>query len=158
MISLAVYDPRPMEPDWVRFDEGEAPGPLSWHISERRWNRDLKAYETFEDCGSDMEELFKLLDHIYINGTEVEVEIDATEMGPVEKMPVLTQSLSYKCKSEDLTGMFTRVTYSDCDEDTTSNDDALHFIEAAIYNREKIHADISHYDPTPDYMEIGTMF
>lgn len=149
MISLAVYDPRPMEPDWVRFDEGEQPGPLSWHISERRWNRDLKKYETFEDCGSDIEELFKVLDHIYINGTEVEVEIDATEMGPVEKMPVITQSLSYKCKSEDLTGMFTRVTYSDCEEDTTSNDDALHYIEAAIYNREKFHVDISRYDPTP---------
>jgi hypothetical protein len=149
MISLAVYDPRPMEPDWVRFDEGEQPGPLSWHISERRWNRDLKKYETFEDCGSDIEELFKLLDHIYINGTEVEVVIDATEMGPVEKMPVLTQSLSYKCKSEDLTGMSTRVTYSDCEEDTTSNDDALHYIEAAIYNREKFHVDISRYDPTP---------
>ena len=158
MISLAVYDPRPMEPDWVRFDQGEAPGPLAWHISERRWNRDLKAYETFEDCGSDIEELFKVLDHIYINGTEVEVAIDATEMGPVKKMPVLTQSLSYKCKSEDLTGIFTRITYSDCEEDTTSNDDALHYIEAAIYNREKIHVDISHYDPTPDYMEIGTIF
>lgn len=158
MISLAVYDPRPMEPDWVRFDEGEQPGPLDWHISERRWNRDLKAYETFEDCGSDIEELFKVLDHIYINGTEVEVEIDATEMGSVEKMPPISQTLSYKCKSEDFNGMFTRVTYSDCEEDTTSNDDALCYIEAAIYNREKIHVDISHYDPTPQYMEIGTMF
>jgi len=149
MISLAVYDPRPMEPDWVRFDEGEALGPLSWHISERRWNRDLKTYEIFEDCGSDMEELFKLLDHIYINGTEVEVEIDATEMGPVERMPVLSHCLSYKCKSEDFTGMFTRTTYSDCEEDTTSNYDALNYIEAAIYNREKFHVDISRYDPTP---------
>jgi len=149
MISLAVYDPRPMEPDWVRFDQGEAPGPLAWHISERRWNRDLKAYETFEDCGSDIEELFKLLDHIYINGTEVEVEIDATEMGPVEKLPALSQSLRYQCKAEDWTGIFTRVTFSDCDEETTSNDDALYFIEGAIYNREKIHVDISHYDPTP---------
>ena len=149
MISLTVYDPRPMEPDWVRFDEGEQPGPLDWHISERRWNRDLKKYETFEDCGSDIEELFKVLDHIYINGTEVEVVIDATEMGPVEKMPAPKLTLSYKCKSEDFTGMFTRVTYSDCDEDTTSNDDALCYIEAAIYNREKFHVDISRYDPTP---------
>lgn len=149
MTSLTAYDPRPMEPDWVRFDEGEQPGLLSWHISERRWNRDLKKYETFEDCGSDIEELFKVLDHIYINGTEVEVEIDATEMGPVEKMPPPSQALSCKCKSEDLTGMYTRVTYSDCDEDTISNYDALCYIEAAIYNREKFHVDISRYDPTP---------
>ena len=149
MTSLAVCDPRPMEPDWVRFDEGEQPGPLAWHLSERRWNRDLKKYETFEDCGSDIEELFKVLDHIYINGTEVEVEIDATEMGPVERPPALSQSLSYQCKAEDFTGMFTRVTYSDCVEDTTSNDDALCYIEAAIYNREKFHVDIGRYDPTP---------
>ena len=149
MISLSVYDPRPMEPDWVRFDQGEQPGPLDWHISERRWNRDLKKYETFEDCGSDIEELFRVLDHIYINGTEVEVVIDATEMGPVENLPALSQSLRYQCKAEDFTGMFTRVAYSDCEEDTTSNDDALYFIEAAIYNREKIHVDISCYDPTP---------
>jgi hypothetical protein len=149
MTSLAVCDPRPMEPDWVRFDEGEQPGPLAWHLSERRWNRDLKKYETFEDCGSDIEELFKVLDHIYINGTEVEVEIDATEMGPVERPPALSQSLSYQCKAEDFTGMFTRITYSDCVEDTTSNDDALCYIEAAIYNREKFHVDIGRYDPTP---------
>ena len=149
MTSLAVCDPRPMEPDWVRFDEGEQPGPLAWHLSERRWNRDLKKYETFEDCGSDIEELFKVLDHIYINGTEVEVEIDTTEMGPVERPPALSQSLSYQCKAEDFTGMFTRVTYSDCVEDTTSNDDALCYIEAAIYNREKFHVDIGRYDPTP---------
>jgi hypothetical protein len=138
-----------MEPDWVRFDEGEQPGPLAWHISERRWNRDLKKYETFEDCGSDIAELFKVLDHIYINGTEVEVVIDATEMGPVEKLPALSQSMRYQCKAEDFTGMFTHVTYSDCEEDTTSNDDALHYIEAAICNREKFHVDISRYDPTP---------
>lgn len=152
MISLAVYDPRPLEPDWVRFgehDPAEDFGPLNWLISERRWNRDLKKYETFEDSGHDIEELFKLLDHIYANGIEVEVDVDATEMGPPERMPAMQESINFKCKVEDWTGMFTRVTFSDCEEETLSNDDALYFIEAAIYNREKIHADIGQHDPTP---------
>jgi hypothetical protein len=152
MISLAVYDPRPLEPDWVRFgehDPAEDPGELNWLIKEHRWNRDLKAYETFEDSGHDIEELFKLLDHIYVNGIEVEVEVDATEMGPPERMPSMEESLHYKCKAEDWTGLHTMVTFSDCEEGTLSTDTALYFIEGAIYNREKIHVNIGEYDPTP---------
>lgn len=161
MISLAAYDPRPLEPDWVRFgehDPAEDPGPLNWLISERRWNRDLKAYETFEDSGHDVEELFKLLDHIYANGTEVEVEVDATEMGPVERMPGIQECVHYKCKVENYTMMHTLIKLSDCEDETSSNDEALYMIEAAIYNREKILVEINQIDPTPDYMEIGSMF
>jgi hypothetical protein len=161
MISLAAYDPRPLEPDWVRFgehDPAEDYGPLEWLISERRWNRELKEYETFEDCGSSIEELFKLLDHIYANGIEVEVEVDATEMGPVEKMPPARECAYYKCKVESYTMMHTRFILSDCEQETTCNDEALYIIEAAIYNREKITVEINQIDPTPDYMEIGSMF
>lgn len=158
MISLAVYDPRPMEPDWVCFDEGEQPGPLDWHISERRWNRDIKKYETFEDCGSTIEELFAALDYLMINCIEAEITVDATEMGEPEKIPPLATCFSYKAKAEDYTGLHHIMTASDCVDDITSNDEALYFVEQAIYNREKVTLEINHHDPTPQYMEIGTMF
>ena len=158
MISLSVYDPRPMEPDWVRFDQGEQPGPLDWHVRQRQWNRAIKKYEWLENCGSTIEELFAVLDYLMINQIEAEVTVDATDMGEPEKIPSIKTCLFYKAKVEDFTGLHHVMTASDCVDDTTSNDEALFFVEQAIYNREKIMLEINQYDPTPSYMEIGTMF
>lgn len=149
VISLAAYDPRPMEPDWVRYGEQDTPGQLDWQVFTSRWNRETKKYDKLEDCGSSIEELFAVLDHVMINGLDAEVMVDATEMGEPEKMPSPQFCAYYKTKCEDWTGLFHRVTFSDCEEETTSNDDALYFIEAAIYNRERVTMETGPHDPTP---------
>lgn len=149
MISLAAYDPRPLEPDWVRFGEADEPGQLDWQVISRHWNRETKKYDSLEDCGSSMQELFDTLDYVLSNGLEAEVMVDATEMGEPEKMPSPQFCVYYKTKCEDNTGLHNIVTFSDYVEETGSNDDTLFFIESAIYNREKITVEITHYDPTP---------
>jgi len=149
MISLATYDPRPLEPDWVRFGEDDEPGQLDWQVISYHWNRETKKYDALEDCGNTIEELIATLDYVYVNGLMAEATVDATEMGDPVTPPAPRDTVAWKAKCEDNTGMWTIVTFSDCTEETLSNDDALFFIETAIYNREKITVDISHYDPTP---------
>jgi len=149
MISLAAYDPRPLEPDWVRLGEDDEPGQLDWQVISYHWNKETRKYDALEDCGNSIKELIDTLDYVYINGLMAEATVDATEMGDPVIPPAPRDTIAWKAKCEDDTGMWTIVNFSDCAEETLSNGDALFFIETAIYNREKITVDISHYDPTP---------
>jgi hypothetical protein len=61
-----IVDSRPLEPDWVN-DTSQDEFSLDWVATYTVWNKEIKAYDRPEDCGSTVDGLYKAVVEALVN-------------------------------------------------------------------------------------------
>lgn len=153
-----MTDPRPMEPAWVTDMRPEPNGLVEWQIFRDRWSNEDKRYkQTRSDCeGSVYNLLTNIAEILGSNDPECWIRVNAEQCipGPTNRS-YIPDLPNYAAISH----LFARVTYDESNhEEFADMDEFLGEVEWAASECRQFQIEISWIDPTPDYMEIGTMF
>lgn len=150
-----TIDPRPMEPVY----DGELSGEINWIEQATLWDRYLKKFVTHRNYHSGgPDDLLKYIERITLsfNIENVEINVDASESigrPDLKKLKATTCPRLY---------WIVRYNLGNSDKDTIEEgidvDELYEWIAYLVDERGTFSIDISEYDPTPQYMEIGTMF
>jgi hypothetical protein len=160
-----MHDPRPLEPDWATDTRPQPSGMVEWSTMRVVWNREIKKRESRTEYheGTPLQ-FFKYIGTL-LNSPSIdnaEITVDASQaILPYELTPLwydtkgsiddnyrIDWGLKYNIGNYD----------SDDEEVGTSASDLASWLAYVIENYGKCVVDIQDYDPTPQYMEIGSMF
>lgn len=153
-----MIDPRPMEPAWVTDMRPEPSGLAEWTIYRDRWNKEEQRYtQARSSCeGSIYNLLTNLAEILGSDDPECWIKVNAEQCIPEPTDHTRIPNLpDYSA----ISGLFARVTYDDDNrEEFTDMDEFLAEVEWAASECKQFQIEMDWLDPTPDYMEIGTMF
>ena len=155
-----LTDPRPMEPDWVI--KGEPSGIIEWRSTRTQWNKELKKtdvrIEYHEGYGVD---LLRYISSLTVSPAFEPVVIDfnasqSTGHSLTNKLKALNYS--------EYPVYFWKIEYHHPDYTTPSEESGTDIFELLDWMASLIEdgttgtLELDYHDPTPEYMEIGSMF
>lgn len=154
-----LIDPRPLEPDWVRDMRPEPSGLIEWRVHTRQWNSELKMYDNRTEYheGTPLEFLQNVGIRTMSGAFEpCEITADARQ---VTSVPDNVSNVKHHHGND----LFWRIKYDREDGGGGEEDGTClyEFMDWLIYlMKEKVvfELDLDIVDPTPAYMEIGSMF
>ena len=159
-----MSDPRPLEPDWVTSTRPEPSGILEWSTMRVEFNPQLKIREQRTEYHAGTPAQFiayvcSIINSPCINNAEITVDAseanilgcDSLALCRVAKIPYnfyVDWGIKYNLFDSDVDG-----------EETGSDpDELISWLVYVIENDGKCVVDLQDHDPTPRYMEIGSMF
>lgn len=165
MYNTPMIDPRPIEPDWVTSRQPEPSGMVEWSTMRVEWNRELKKNEHRTEYHEGTPQQF--IDYIGTLTSSVcvenaEITVDASQVNLPYDVPAnwynsdkvpddhyrIDWGIKYNVGDYD----------SDDNETGTSAYELVSWIAYVLEKRGKCVIDLQDHDPTPEYMEIGSMF
>jgi hypothetical protein len=152
-----MLDPRPLEPDWVALTE--LSDTAEWTVVRHKWNKETRKYDQIKSYGEgNMTALLKVVvDIINSEDPECLIEINAENICPT--LMVSSKTASYNLKYENDGLLHWSISPADViEEEGNDLDELIGSIEYMSEKQMKFKIELSFHDPTPEYMEIGTMF
>lgn len=163
MHDTPMIDPRPMEPDWVTDTRPEPSGKVEWSTMRVVWNRQIKKNERVTDYHEGTpKQLVEYLDTLANSPCidNAEITINAAQA----LLPASTPPQWYNLKHINNHCIDWSIKYNvgdyDSDDQETGYDpdELISWVAYVIEKQGKCIIDLSDHDPTPQYMEIGSMF
>lgn len=165
MSDTPLIDPRPLEPDWVTDMRPEPSGIVEWSTMCVEWNRELQKCERRTEYHEGTPQQF--IDYVStIAGSpcigNAEITVDASQVN----LPYDTPANWYNSDKvpDDHYAIDWGIKYNVGDYDSddkevgTSAYELVSWIAYILEKRGKCVIDLQEHDPTPEYMEIGSMF
>lgn len=153
----SMIDPRPLEPSWVY--EVECPDIAEWTVIRRKWNKETRKYDAIKSCddGNMIALLAAVAEIIKGNDPECEIEIDASNIAESILPPTKITDYGVDLGNGRRDLWWTINPSGILDDSGGDVHELMGSIEYLANKGEKFTVEISYYDPTPQYMEIGTM-
>lgn len=159
-----LIDPRPLEPDWVRSMRPDPSGLIEWSTMRVKWNPELKQGEQRTEYHEGTPDEFikyvcAIINSPCINNAEITLNAAQSTLTESE-----ARKLHYSAKIPynhyvDWGIKYNIRDYETDDEETGSDpDELISWLVYVIENSGKSVVDLQDHDPTPVYMEIGSMF
>lgn len=154
----SMTDPRPLEPDYVRDMRPQPSGLVEW--STMRVEQREKRTEYHEGTPAQfIKYICSILNSPCINNAEITLDASQATLAESDSRVLYnTAEIPYNFYVDWGLNYYTP-DYKDPDEETGADpDELISWLVYVIEKNGKFVLDLQDHDPTPRYMEIGTMF
>lgn len=154
----------PMEPDWVTASSAEPSGMVEWSTQSFSYSKQTKKNEArTEYHRGTVEQLLRYIGTLTLSPAleDLDITIDATQCTIDERPRAGWNDIKHL---PDHIGIYWKATYStpDCsildENEGTMSSELIDLIAHVAAEHGKCELALGPHDPTPQYMEIGSMF